>query len=216
MNPFALWTAHDVAGAVLILGSLSVLGAYQYMLVRDKNGPVIFGQPPREWLRLVHEHPRPWYWATVSFIGAILVTTLGLALLAGLLHDGGDPGFSEIGLVAFAFGTALWVIHLAARLTVDPWAGKELATTGTIPEAYAPLSRWNGALFTIFSILAFGGMLAFGAAILATHLLPLWLGWATIIYSAGGLILHAATRDSLPVMHHLMPLIIGIALLLSL
>jgi hypothetical protein len=117
-------------------------------------------------------------------------------------------------LLAFAVGTVLWVILLASRLAVDPWAGKELAATGAIPDAYAPISRWNGALFAIFSYLAFGGVLAFGGAILATNLLPHWLGWATIIYSLGGLAIHTITHDSLPVMHHLMPLVIGIALLL--
>jgi hypothetical protein len=36
-----------VTGMVLVLSVVSRLGAYQYMLVRDKNGPIIFGQPLR-------------------------------------------------------------------------------------------------------------------------------------------------------------------------
>ncbi len=90
-----------------------------------------------------------------------------------------------------------------------------LATTGAIPDAYAPLTRWNGALFAIFSTLAFAGVAAFGGAILATHLLPPWLGWATVVYSLTGLVILAITRDALPAMHHLMPLVIGVVLLLS-
>lgn len=215
MNDYEIWSTAHVAGVVLILSILFLLGASLYMVVKDQGGPMIFGQPPREWLRLVYEHPRPWFWATRSFLGAILSTLFGLDLLAGLLRGAGDPGFSAIGLVAFACGAVLWIVHLAARLTVDPCAGKELAASGAIPEAYAPISHWNGALFTIFSYLAFGGMLLFGAAMLATPLLPLWLGWATLIYSLGGLALHTITGDSLPAMHHLMPTIIGVVLLLS-
>ncbi|HEU5439092.1 MAG TPA: hypothetical protein VFU88_07360 [Ktedonobacterales bacterium] len=215
MNGDVFWTASHVAGTVLMLSVLVAPGAALYMLVKDKNGPAIFGQPPHEWLRLVHDHPRPWRWATLSFLGAILVTLFGLVLLAGLLRDARDPGFSAVGLAAFAVGAVLWVIHLAARLTIDPWAGKELLATGAIPQAYAPISRWNGSLFSIFSILAFGGMLLFGAAILATPLLPAWLGWATVIYSLAGLALHTITGDSLPAMHHVMPLVIGLVLLLS-
>ena len=215
VNGTVTWTTHDVAGVILILSVIFVPGASLYMLVKDKHGPVIFGQPPHEWLRLVHEHPGPWRWATISFIGAMLVTVVGLDLLAGLLRGAGDPGFSDAGLLVFAFGAVLWVICLAARLTVDPWAGQELAKKGAIPDAYMPLSRWNGSLFVIFSILAFSGVAAFGGAIIATDLLPQWLGWATVIYSLGGLALHAITRDSLPAMHHLMPLVIGIVLLLS-
>jgi hypothetical protein len=214
MNAYVLWTASQVTSAILVLPLIFAPGVALYMAVKDRNGPIIFGQPPHEWLRLVREHPRPWRWATISFIGGFLVTLAGLTLLTGLLRGAGDPGFSAVGLLAFACGTTLWVIILAARLTVDPWAGKELAANGSIPGVYAVVSAWNGAMFVIFSVLAFAGMMAFGGAILATGLLPHWLGWTTVIYSAAGLVILAFTRDSLPIMHLLMPAVIGIALLL--
>jgi hypothetical protein len=69
-------------------------------------------------------------------------------------------------------------------------------------------------MFLIFTVLAFVGVMAFGGAILASSLLPHWLGWAAIIYSALGLVILAITRDALPIMHHLMPLVFGIVLLL--
>ena len=214
MNNYSVWTPPHVAGIILVLSIVFIPGIALYMLVKDKHGPIIFGQPPHEWLRLVHEHPRPWFWATFSFIGAILVTLFGLGLLANLLRAAGDPGFADVGLLAFAVGAVLWVIHLAERLTVHPWAGRELKATGVIPDVYTALSTWTWALFVIFTILAFGGMMAFGGAILATSVLPQWLGWATIIYSAAGLVILAITRDALPIMHHLMPFVIGIVLLL--
>lgn len=214
MNNYTVWTPPHVAGIVLVLTIVFIPGIALYMAVKDKGGPMIFGQPPHEWLRLVHEHPRPWFWATISFIGAILVALFGLGLLAGLLHDAGDPGFADVGLLAFAVGAVLWVIHLAERLTVHPWAGKELAMKGVIPEVYRALSTWTWAMFLIFTVLAFVGVMAFGGAILASSLLPHWLGWAAIIYSALGLVILAITRDALPIMHHLMPLVFGIVLLL--
>lgn len=214
MNNYTVWTLPHLTGIVLVLTIVFIPGIALYMRVKDKHGQVIFGQPPHEWLRLVDEHPRPWFWATISFIGAILVTLFGLNLFAGLLQDAGDPGFADVGLLAFAVGAVLWVIHLAERLTVHPWAGKELTLKGVIPEVYTALSTWTWAMFVLFTILAFGGMMAFGGAILATGLLPHWLGWATIVYSAAGLILLAITRDALPIMHHLMPCVIGIVLLL--
>ncbi|HEX9413097.1 MAG TPA: hypothetical protein VF916_06295 [Ktedonobacterales bacterium] len=213
MTDPAFWTASHVTGMVLVLSVVSGLGAYQYMLVRDKNRPIIFGQPPHEWLRLVHEHPRPWRVATISFMCATLGTTLGLAVLALLLQRAGDPGFSAAGVLAFAFGAVLWIINLAARLSIDPWAGNEQAATGNVPSIYEPTSRWNGVLFVIFTLLTFSGVTAFGAAILATSLLPHWLGWAAIIYSVLGLAQLALTRDSLPALHSTMPLVMGIALL---
>lgn len=214
MNGYTIWTANHVTGMILALSIIFAPGIALYMRVKDKHGPIIFGQPPHEWLRLVHQHPRPWRWATISFICIILTTLFGLGLLAGLLSDAGDPGFSQVGLLAFAFGALLWIIVLTARLTIDPWAGKEMLAKGVVPDIYTALSTWNGAMFAIFTILAFAGATAFGAAILATTLLPHWLGWATIAYSLAGLALLAITRDSLPILHHLMPFVIGIILLL--
>ena len=131
------------------------------------------------------------------------------------MRHGGDPGFAEVGVLTFALGAVFWVIILAARMSIDPWAGKELAATNVVPESYEPISRWNGTMFVIFTVLAFAGVMAFGGAMLSTNLLPHWLGWATIGYSALGLLLLAVTRDSLPVLHHLMPLVLGIVLLLN-
>ena len=172
MGAGAFWTANYIAGAVLELGAVCALGAYQYMFVRDRHGPVIFGQPTHEWLRLVHEHPRTWRAGTISFISAILGTTIGLDLLSIVLRHGGDPGFAEVGLLTFAIGAVFWVIILAARMSIDPWAGKELAANSVVPELYEPVTRWNGTLFVIFTILAFAGVMVFGRAILSTSLLP--------------------------------------------
>lgn len=215
MDALAFLTIQHVTGVILVLSVVSGLGAYPYTLVRDKGGPMIFGQPPREWLRLIHEHPRAWSIGTLAFMSATLGTTLGLALLAVLLRDAGDPGFSVVGIVAYAIGIVLWVFVLASRLSVDFWAGKALAASGAVPEAYSLLSTLNSALFTTFTILAFAGAIGLGGAILATALLPQWLGWATIIYSLGGLILLAIRHDALPALHGVMPLVIGIMLLLA-
>lgn len=85
-----------------------------------------------------------------------------------------------------------------------------------LPDTYAV--AWSRVIMAATQLKlfeAFGGMLVFGAAILATSLLPHWLGWATILYSLAGLAHLALTRDSLPIPHQLMPLVMGIVLLLA-
>lgn len=211
-----LWTLRHVTGATLIVGcALFLVGAALYGFVRDPNGPLIFGQPTREWLRIVHEHQRVWQVATILFMCGVLVTTAGLVLLARLLDAAGDPGFSLVGLFAVAFGAAPWIINLAARLTVDPWAGNALAATGSVPEVYAPLSVWTGALFVIYTILTFAGLMLYGGAIASTHLLPQWVGWLALVYGAAGLGVLAVTRDAPPFMHYLTPILFGALLLLG-
>ncbi len=211
------WTGHRFTGLVLILGALLFLvgaGLYGGMTLREKKGTMIFWLPLREQLILIFDHPRLWRWATILFISGVVVTILGLTLLTTLLRDVRDWAFSQLGLVAFVFGAALWVIHLAFRLSIDPWAAQETAKTAVIPEFYVPLTRWTGVLFVIYTVLAFSALAAYGGAVLSTGVLPHWVGWLAIAYGLAGLGLLGFTGDAPPFLHHLMPLLIGILLLL--
>ncbi len=210
-----IWNASRFTGIVLILGSLVFgCGGGLYWPIKDEKGSFIFGQPPREWLHLVFSHQRLWRWGTILFMSGVVVTALGLALFTSLLRDAGDQVFSEVGLVAFLFGAVLWVIALAFRLSIDPWAGQETAKTAVIPAFYVPLTRWTGVLFAIYTVLAFSALAAYGVAVLCTPVLPQWVGWISIVYGLAGLGLFGLTGDSYPFLHHLMPLVIGILLLL--
>jgi hypothetical protein len=86
--------------------------------------------------------------------------------------------------------------------------------THTVPDSYAPLSAWSGALFIIFTVIAFIALAIYGGAILTSSLLPSWAGWASIIFALGGLTHLAITRDSYPVLHHPMLIVTGVLLLL--
>ena len=207
------WTQRHFTGLALILGALLFeIGAG--MPLRDKKGTFIYGLPPREWLRVIFDHPVLWQWANILFISGVVVTILGLAMFSSLLRDAGDRTFSQVGLIAFVFGAVLWVISLAFRLSIDPWAAQETARTAVLPEFYVPLTRWTGVLFVIYTILAFSALAAYGASVLSTHVLPQWVGWVSIVYSLAGLGLLGFTGDAPPLLHHLMPILIGILLLL--
>jgi hypothetical protein len=209
------WNEYRFTGIVLILGSLVFGGGgWLYWPIKDEKGSFIFGQPPREWLRLVFEHQRLWRWGTILFMSGVVVTMVGLALFTNLLRDAGDQVFSQVGLIAFAFGAVLWVITLAFRLSIDPWAAQETTKTEEIPAFYVPLTRWTGVLFVIYTVLAFSALAAYGAAVLSTPVLPHWVGWISIVYGLAGLGAFGFTGDSYPFLHHLMPLVIGILLLL--
>lgn len=212
----SLSTIARVSGALVILGCALVLAsAALYMFVKDAKGPIIFGQPPREWLRLVGEHLALWRWATIVFLAGPLMTVAGFAGLTALLGKSGDPGFGQMALLAAALGAAFWITNLAARLTVDPWAAKELARTGAIPEAYTAISAWTSALYVVYTILTFAGLAAYGGAILASSPLPGWVGWTAIIYGIAGLLFFALMRDAPPFLHYLVPIVIGVLLLIA-
>ncbi|HEU0027908.1 MAG TPA: hypothetical protein VFQ25_12390, partial [Ktedonobacterales bacterium] len=184
MTGGGLFSIPHMAGALLILGAILIgVGASVATMAKDKGGPVIWGQPPREWLRLIFEHQDAWRWGAILWIAGMVVTLLGLPLLTDLLRSAGDPGFAQAGLLAFTVSIALWVISLSFRASVDIWAARTAAATHSVPESYAPLSAWSGALFIIFTIIAFVALALYGGAILASNLLPGWVGWASIIFA---------------------------------
>ena len=49
---------------------------------------------------------------------------------------------------------------------------------------------------------------------LSTGVLPHWVGWIALVYGLAGLGLFGFTGDSYPFMHHLLPILMGILLLL--
>jgi hypothetical protein len=108
----------------------------------------------------------------VLFLSGTLVTLLGFAQLTMLLRGAGDRAFASLGLIALVVGGVLWTIQLAFRLSIDPWAAQETASTGVMPAFYVPLREWTDVLFVVYTILTFLAEIAFGGALVFTRLLP--------------------------------------------
>lgn len=135
------------------------------------------------------------YWERGLVMAAVLVATLGLALLERLLVAAGDEILSSIGMVIFLIGAVLVITAETFSLSQ-----KE--------EVYA--------MIVVFVILAFLGQSAFGASILRAGLLPAWVGLATIIWNLAWLVIMPIARpDNMyyPWLHFVAPLLIGIVLL---
>ena len=70
------------------------------------------------------------------------------------------------------------------------------------------------ALGISYETLAFLSQAAYGASLLQTRLLPKWVGQASILWNIGWLaVLTVAKYHYIPLLHALMPLLIGILLL---
>ncbi|MCL4562996.1 MAG: hypothetical protein M1281_20580 [Chloroflexi bacterium] len=129
-------------------------------------------------------------------MAAFLVAVLGLALLERLLDAAGDSILSTSGMTIYLIGTVLVIAAETFSLNRQDWA-------------YAPI--------VAFVVLAFLGQAVFGASILRSGLLPGWVGWATIIWNLGWLVILPIARPRniyYPWLHFVAPLLIGITLLL--
>ncbi len=147
------------------------------------------------WKWPVGETPAYLRWERGLVIAAVLATVLGLALLEDMLRTPGGTVLARLGMTTYLFGAVIVVV----------------AET-----AYIGKREWNYTQIVMYVVLAFLAQAAFGVALLRTGLVLGWVGWATIIWNLGWLVvLPIISRRDIyfPVLHHVAPLIIGIALL---
>ena len=130
-------------------------------------------------------------------IAPLLVALLGFTLLERMLEADGD------GILALSG----WVILLVGSC-VAVFAETYFISRGDL--IYAPV--------VAFVILDFLAQALFGAALLRTHYLPAWMGWAVLLWNLGWLVIMPIARPKdmyYPWLHYVAPLLIGITLLVN-
>ena len=185
-----IWSFEFSSGTALILSFVALtVGAGMYWIRGGTRG----GAPPTRVYFM---------WERSFIITAVVLTALGLALLDGLLQSSEGRVLARAGTSAYLFGGTLIVI----------------AEASSIGEGFH--KDWSGqswALAIIYVVLAFLAQAAIGGSLLQAELLPAWIGWAAVIWSIGWLLVFGIRRGDIyyPVLHHVMPLFIGVALILQ-
>ncbi len=136
-------------------------------------------------------------WERGLVIAAVLTTVFGLALLEDMLRAAGEPLLSRLGMIAYLLGAVVVVVAETAYLGKRDWVNPQIV---------------------LYVVLAFLAQAAFGAALLQTGLVAAWAGWATLLWNVGWLLVMLIVRPRdiyYPVLHHVAPLLIGIALLIQ-
>ena len=134
-------------------------------------------------------------WERGFLISAVVLTALSFVLLAEMLEARGDQVFARLGSTTFLIAS---VILVTAELMGLPFGDP------------------NYRLIVAYVVLALIGQAVLGLSVLWTHLLQGWIGWAAIAWSMGWLVfLVIANPDDVyfPILHHVIPLVIGVSLL---
>ncbi len=178
------WGIERAAGFILIVGAVAVLaGVLMFWFRGGQSG----GLPPT----------RAYFvWERGFVLAAVAITAIGFVLLAGALQNTAGRVLAMIGATAYLFGGILLVVAEALQLTLE----------------YGKLYD----LIVIYVVMAFLAQAVFGGALLQSGLVATWIGWATIVWNIAWLVALPvlSPRDIyFPVLHHVMPLVIGIALL---
>jgi len=135
-------------------------------------------------------------WERGSFLTAVVLTAVGLMLLEGAIQETDGRVLARVGASAYSLGAVLLVAAEAMSLAEN--------------------ATYSYPLIVIYVVLAFLGQAAIGGALLQSNLSPVWIGWTTVVWNLGLLIvLLIVTPGDIyyPFAHHLMPLLIGIPLL---
>lgn len=135
-------------------------------------------------------------WERGLVAAGMVGTLLGFVLLEEFLHAAGDPVWSRLGLAAYALAVALGV-------TAEAY---DMATGGYLYP-----------LIVAFVVLALLGQAAIGFSLLQTGLLAAWVGWATVAWNLGALVLLPLLSPGdiyYPAIHLIAPLLIGVMLLI--
>ncbi len=205
---------HRLTGFLLILAFISFAIGGTLPVVGKKGNMRVFTLPVREHLLTVADNAIVWRWANIFMGTAAVVLLAGLSMLTTILEGANEHAFSRLGLVGFLLSAVLWVIFSAFRAAVTVSAAEEMTTTGAVPIYYEPLAQWGYALFYVYAVVGFLALAAYGVSLLQVGLLPVWTGWATLVFSIAMLIQLLIRGDTLPAFHYLPPLLIGIFLII--
>ena len=155
------------------------------------------------WLRRGHKGGEPrsrahWVFERGSILSGVILIAIGFILLQSAFQNTAGAILANIGATAYFFGGVLLVAAEALMLTL----GYEKVV----------------GLINIYVGMAFLAEAIIGGALIQSGLLAAWIGWVIILWNIAWLIvLPILSRRDIyyPILHYVMPLMIGIALLVK-
>lgn len=151
-------------------------------------------------------------WLNLLWTIGWIIQLLGFGLLTRLLLLAVEEQVAILAFIAILVATMLGILHGTFHMSVEIWAAKETARTGSIPGVYEPLQAWIGSSFRIAYVLHLVALAGFGWGILRARLLEPWVGWVTIGWSVLWLVSYLVGVGA-PGILFIMPAAIGIGLI---
>jgi hypothetical protein len=199
-------------GIALILSTLIYHGGLAYLFARAQFGEVL-NVPRGQKLLIIVRHINEYRWGCRLILIGWVAAALGYVMLGALLSDTGAAAISMpaavLFLLAIASAIVFWVLHVPPTIL----AAEETARTSTAPAYYEILQAAAESSLAIYQLLALLSTAGFGWALLATGLLPSWSGWAAIGWGLLWAAVHLRSKETIPLLPMVMPVVIGIALL---
>jgi len=178
------WRIERAAGLFLVLGFVTNFVGVVMFSVRDGTS----NNPPPSFAYYA--------WERGFFMAAVVLAVIGFVLLEEHLHTSDGRVLARTGATTYVFAGILGVVAEAL----------DLSGTG---QSFYPL-------IVVYVVLGFLGQAAIGGALRQARLLAPWIGWVAIVWNLAWLVvLPVITPGDIyfPILHDLMPLLIGAPLL---
>lgn len=135
-------------------------------------------------------------WERGFIATAAILTSIGFLLLEDTFQAPNGHALARIGATGYFFAAILLVSGNALTFTLG----------------------WENAsvLLGVYVVMAYLAEAFIGGALLQSRFVALWIGWATILWNLAwllALLIVGWVVGYIPLVHHFMPLVIGIALL---
>lgn len=143
-----------------------------------------------------------------------ILQLVGFGVLTSILTEAGERTLALVSFGLWVFASAAAAIRTVFDGTITVWAGERWAETATVPDVYEPLNAFAQNTFLWFAeipwLVAAAG---FGWAVIRSGVLPSWVGYLAIGWSALWLLFPLVFRSDLPAALVLFPILFGIAML---
>ena len=186
----------------------------------------VFGtDSTKEFLEIIGVNTKAWRKSAAWLgIGTVL-NILGIGLLTILINEAGGQLLGTSSLLIFLSGALFWIVGMAFRIGVEPLAAEQLAETSDVPAWFEGIQAWNTSLGLIYMVLGYIATAIVGWALIETSLVSVLIGLISLVFGAGGAISmltnspkYPGTEYSIaaiPLWLHLMPFLIGVALIIQ-
>lgn len=145
-----------------------------------------------------------------------ILQLVGFGVLASVMSRAGEQTLGLISFGLWVFGSAAAVIRGVSEGTLTVWAGEQWTETGAVPEIYEPLNAFAQSSFFWYAeipwLVAAAG---FGWGVVRSGVLPSWVGYVAIVWSAVWLLFPLIFRFDLPAVLAVYPVLFGVGMLIT-
>lgn len=167
--------------------------------------------------KLDHIAQQPVHWTRLGLVwlANLALAAAGMTAFTYQLASAGSGTLAFLALGAFLFGIAAWLVGALMQTAVVRHAARVRAAGGATPDwlqAFWDLGGWAELAYVGAANAA---SIVWGIAMLDAGFPADWMGWTAIALGALALAIVAFTREAFPHLGVLMPLVLGVALIVS-